>query len=147
MEVLHMQTMSAPQSVIERMCDAINAHNLDTLAGCFAPDYTSEFPAHPDRAFSGTAPMRSNWTQIFAGVPDITATLLRCTVHGETVWAEWEWHGTRVNSVPFAMRGVTIQGVQNGRIVWARLYMEPVHAGGGGNDAAIRTDVVGSSPT
>lgn len=142
-----MQTMSAPQSVIECMRDAINAHDLDTLAACFAPDYASEFPAHPDRAFHGTAPMRRNWTQIFAGAPDIAATLLRCTVDGETVWAEWEWHGTRVNGVPFAMCGVTIQGVQNGRIVWARLYMEPVQAGGAGNDAAIRTGIVGSSPT
>lgn len=142
-----MQMTSAPLSVIERMRDAINAHDLDTLAECFAPDYASEFPAHPDRAFRGTEPMRKNWTQIFAGAPDIAATLLHCTVDGETVWAEWEWRGTRANSVPFAMCGVTIQGVRDDQIVWARLYMEPVQEGGAGNAAAIRAGIVGSRPT
>ena len=141
-----MRTMIAPLSVIARMRDAINTHDLDALAACFAPDYASEFPAHPDRAFRGTDPMRGNWTQIFAGAPDITATLLRCTADGETVWAEWEWRGTRADGAPFAMCGVTIQGVLDDRIVWARLYMEPVQAGGTGNAEAIRAGISGGRP-
>jgi ketosteroid isomerase-like protein len=147
MELTQMQPTTAPLSVIERMCDAINAHDLDVLAGCFAPDYASEFPAHPDRAFRGTESMRRNWTQIFAGAPDITATLMRCTADGETVWAEWEWRGTRADGAPFAMRGVTIQGVRDDRIIWARLYMEPVQEGGAGNVAAIRAGIGESRPT
>jgi ketosteroid isomerase-like protein len=146
MEVSPMQTTSASLSVIERMRDAINAHDLDTLAACFAPDYASEFPAHPDRAFRGTEPMRRNWTQIFAGAPDIVATLLRCAAEGETVWSEWEWNGTRADGMPFAMRGVTIQAVRDDQIIWARLYMEPVQEGGAGNAAAIRAGIVGSKP-
>jgi ketosteroid isomerase-like protein len=138
-----MQTLSAPLAVIGRMRDAINAHDLDSLAACFAPDYASAFPAHPDRAFRGTEAMRRNWTQIFAGAPDIAATLLRCTADGETVWAEWEWRGTRSDGAPFAMAGVTIQGIHDDRIVWARLYMEPVQEGGTGNAAAIRAGIVG----
>jgi ketosteroid isomerase-like protein len=138
-----LQTMSASLSVIERMRDAINMHDLDALAACFAPDYASEFPAHPDRAFRGTDPMRRNWTQIFAGAPDIAATLLRCTADGETIWAEWEWCGTRAGGMPFAMRGVTIQGVRDDRIIWARLYMEPVQEGGTGNAEAIRAGISG----
>ena len=108
-----MQTISAPRSVIERMRDAINAHDLDTLAACFAPDYASAFPAHPDRAFRGIELMRRNWTQIFAGAPDIEATLLRCTADGEVVWAEWERHGTRADGAPFAMAGVTTQDARD----------------------------------
>lgn len=133
-----MQTTTGPLSVIERLRDAIDAHDLDALAACFAPDYASEFPAHPDRAFRGHDQMRKNWTGIFAAVPDLTATLMRCTVDGDVVWAEWEWTGRRVDGARFAMRGVTVQGVERDRIVWVRLYMEPVEEGGAGSDAAVR---------
>jgi ketosteroid isomerase-like protein len=130
-------------SVMERLRDAINAHDLEAMVACFAPDYDSLFPAHPDRAFRGHQQMRANWTQIFGGVPDLHATLVRAAADGETVWAEWEWHGTHRNGAPFAMRGVTVQGVRDSRIAWVRLYMEPVEVGGG-NDAAVRRAVSGS---
>ena len=133
-----MQTATGPRSVIERLGDAINQHDLDALAACFAPDYASEFRAHPDRAFRGHAQMRKNWTQIFGGVPDIAATLLRSAAAGDTAWGEWDWRGTRADGVPFAMRGVTVVGVQDDRITWARMYMEPVEASGAGSDAAIQ---------
>jgi len=131
---------STPVTVIERLGQAINRHDLDALAACFAPDYLSEFPAHPDRTFRGHEQMRKNWAQIFGGVPDLTATLRSCSVAGETVWAEWEWQGTRRDGAPFAMCGVTIQGMSGGRIAWTRLYMEPVE-GGVGSDEAVRRDV------
>lgn len=35
--------------------------------------------------------------------------------------------------------GVTIFGVQNGRVVWGRLYMEPVDVGGAGIDAQMQS--------
>lgn len=133
-----MQTTTDPLSVIERMRDAIDAHDLDALAACFAPDYASEFPAHPNRAFRGHDQMRKNWTRIFAAVPDLQAALVRCTAAGETVWAEWEWTGRQADGSRFAMRGVTVQGVERDRIVWARLYMEPVEESGAGSDAAVR---------
>ncbi|HEX5506425.1 MAG TPA: nuclear transport factor 2 family protein, partial [Thermomicrobiales bacterium] len=85
------QTASGPAALVERLRGAIDGHDLDALAACFAPDYRSEFPAHPDRAFSGHAQMRRNWAQIFAAVPDIAATLVGCAVVGDTAWAEWEW--------------------------------------------------------
>ncbi len=133
-----MQTATGPRSVIERLGDAINQHDLDALAACFAPDYASEFPAHPDRAFRGHAQMRKNWAQIFGGVPDIAATLLRSAAAGDTAWGEWDWRGTRADGAPFAMRGVTVVGVQDDRITWARMYMEPVEVSGAGADAAIQ---------
>ena len=132
-----MQTAIGPLSVIERLGDAINRHDLDALTACFAPDYASEFPAHPDRAFRGHEQMRKNWTQIFGGVPDIAATLLRSAASDDTAWAEWNWRGTRVDGAPFAMRGVTVVGVADDRITWAHMYMEPVETSGAGSDAAI----------
>lgn len=135
-----------PTAAVERLREAINAHDLDALAACFAPDYLSEFPAHPDRAFRGHEQMRRNWGQIFGGVPDLTATLAGCAVAGDTAWAEWDWRGTRRDGAPFAMRGVTVQGVAGGRIAWVRLYMEPVEVAGAGVDIAVRRDASGAAP-
>jgi ketosteroid isomerase-like protein len=138
---------SDPAQVVERLRQAINQHDLDALAACFADDYRSEFPAHPDRAFRGHAQMTKNWTQIFGGVPDLAATLVTCAAAGDTAWAEWDWRGTRRDGAPFVMRGVTVQGVADGRIAWTRLYMEPVEVTGAGSDAAVRGTVAGPDPT
>ena len=64
-------------SVIERICEATNRHDLDALANCFATDYDSAFPTHPDRAFGGREQMRRNWSRIFQAVPNIQSELLR----------------------------------------------------------------------
>jgi ketosteroid isomerase-like protein len=127
----------SPMTAVERLRDATNAHDLEALVACFTAEYTSSFPAHPDRAFQGSEQVRTNWAQIFNGVPDLTTTLLGATVEGDTVWAEWEWTGTRRDGVPFHQRGVTIQGTSGDQVTWARLYMEPVEVGRG-VDAAVR---------
>jgi ketosteroid isomerase-like protein len=141
--VRRMESGSSTTAVLERLREAVNRHDLDALAACFDPDYHSEFPAHPDRTFRGHEQMRKNWTQIFGAVPDIEAVLLRCASEGDTAWAEWEWTGTRSDGAPFAMRGVTVQGVQHDRIAWTRLYMEPVQEGGGGADEGVRQSLAG----
>jgi ketosteroid isomerase-like protein len=132
------RTESGHRDVIEAIRRATNQHDLDALAACFAPDYRSEFPAHPDRAFGGREQMRRNWAQIFAAVPDIRSTVVRSAVEGDTVWAEWEWTGTLVTGEPFLHRGVTIQGVEQGMTGWVRLYMEPVREGGPGIESLGR---------
>lgn len=123
---------------IERLRKAISEHDLDQLVTCFAPDMRSEQPAHPDRNFTGCDQVRRNWTQIFAGVPDLRATLVRSTTSKDTGWAEWEWNGTRRDGVAFAMRGVTIVGVDDGAIAWTRFYMEPLQLDGTDVASAVR---------
>ncbi len=123
--------------MVAELQKAINQHDLDAMMACFAPEYESEFPAHPNRTFRGNEQMHKNWSQIFATVPDIEAVLLHCISDGDTVWAEWEWRGTRIDGTRHLMRGVTVQGVKQDRIAWVRLYMEPVQVGAG-TDAAIR---------
>jgi ketosteroid isomerase-like protein len=140
--VRRMESGSSTTAVLQRLREAINRHDLDALADCFEPDYRSEFPAHPDRAFRGHEQMRKNWSQIFGAVPDIEAALLRSASEGDTVWAEWEWTGTRADGTPFATRGVTVQGVRHDRIAWVRLYMEPVREGGGA-DEGVRQGLAG----
>ena len=113
-------------SCMKRVEQAISSQDLDALAECFDPDYQSEFPAHQGRAFRGRTQMRKNWTQIFADVPDIHATLVRAVADGETVWTEWEWKGTRVDGSPHIARGVTIQTIPEDQITRVWLYMEMV---------------------
>ena len=36
------------------------------------------------------------------------------------------------------MAGVLVGGIQDGRLAWARLYIEPVESGGEGIDAVVR---------
>jgi hypothetical protein len=39
--------------VVDRLAAAMNAHDLDAVAGLIHADYHSEQPAHPGRAFTG----------------------------------------------------------------------------------------------
>jgi ketosteroid isomerase-like protein len=116
----------AVPAILDQLRQAINRHDLDALVACFAPDVSSGFPAHPGRDVRGQAQVRRNWAAIFGAVPDIEAELLGFAAAGETIWAEWAWEGTQGDGVPYAMRGVTVQGLRENRIVWARLFMEPV---------------------
>ena len=53
--------------VMDRLLVAMNADDLDAFVACFAPDYRSEQPAHPNRAFEGSAQVRENWASVFSG--------------------------------------------------------------------------------
>jgi ketosteroid isomerase-like protein len=124
-------------AVVERLLAAINAHDLEAMVALFADDFVNETPAHPQRGFRGSQQVRRNWSQIFAGVPDLRARLPRMVVDGDTVWAEWDLSGTRGDGAAFLMRGVSIFGVPEGRLAWVRFYLEPVEEDSGGHDAHI----------
>ena len=85
---------------------------------------------HPERTFAGREQVRQNWAEVFSGVPDFHAELLRSAQEGDTGWAEWHWHGTRMDGTRLDMRGVTIFGVREDRIAWGRLYLEEVEVAG-----------------
>jgi ketosteroid isomerase-like protein len=134
-----------PRAMVERLTEAVNAHDLEALTSCFALEYRNETPAHPARGFQGRSQVRRNWEQIFAAVPDITAEV-RSIADADTVWSEWEMRGTRPDGSPHLMRGVVIFGVEGSEATWARFYLEPVQEGGGDVDETIRrTVVVGSN--
>jgi ketosteroid isomerase-like protein len=127
-----------PRAVIERIRAALDAHDLDALVECFADDYVLEAPAHPARGFSGATQVRKNQQAALEAVPDLRVIVVRTAADGETAWAEWEWCGTRSDGSPHLMRGVTINGIREGRVAWARLFMEPVEIDGLDVETAIR---------
>jgi ketosteroid isomerase-like protein len=130
--------------VIDRLLAAINAHELEAMVSCFAEDYTNETPVHPPRGFRGQEQVRTNWSQIFAAVPNIQARVMRSSVDGDTLWTEWEIAGDRADGARFLMRGVVIFGVADDTIASARFYLEPVEDTSGDVDAHTRR-VTGTS--
>jgi ketosteroid isomerase-like protein len=144
------QSVDAGLEVVGRLRDAMNEHDLEALVDVFDPDFVSETPAHPQRTFRGADQVRRNWGQIFAAVPDLRAELLDAVVEGDTVWSEWDWHGTRRDGSAHRMRGVTIQRVRDSRAVSVRFYMEPVDEGGPAAAEAVQRIMAGetmSTPT
>ncbi len=125
--------------VMDKMLVALNAHDLDEFVAVFAGDYRSEQPVHPSRAFTSSDQVRENWAGVFSGVPDFRAELvLGVTTDDGVEVGEWRWSGTHVDGAPFEMRGVTVLGVENERVAWGRLYMEPVDRGNVGIDEMVR---------
>jgi len=116
----------------------MNARDIDAFVDCFDEGYESEQPVHPDRAFRGREQVRANWSAIFDGVPDFQAELVAAAGSGEVEWSEWRWRGTQSDGGSLDMAGVIVGGVSGGRLVWARLYVEPVEQGGAGIDGAVR---------
>ena len=112
--------------ILERLAEAQNAHDAPRMASHFAEDYVSHQPAHPGRAFIGSAQVLANWTSVFEGVPDFHAELLASSVDGDTEWGELDWQGRHIDGSAFAMRGVIIVTVRDDLIARATLYMEPV---------------------
>jgi ketosteroid isomerase-like protein len=126
-----------PKDVIERVHYAMNQHDLEAVLACLDPDYRSEQPAHPNRGFGGREQVEKNWAAMFGGMPDFHAELLATAVEGETAWTEWRWTGTRSDGTGLDVRGVTLFGTEDGRIVSGRLYMEEVEEAGADIDATV----------
>jgi len=135
--------LDSPAALVERIRAAIDRHDLDALVGCFGRDYLNETPVHPARTFRGRDQVRRNWARILDGVPDIHATVTRCTVDADTAWSEWEMIGTRADGSAFAMRGVAIFGVADGMASWCRFYLEPVDEAGEDINTATEAVVSG----
>jgi uncharacterized protein (TIGR02246 family) len=129
---------STGEQVVARLQEAMNAHDLEAFVACFAEDYDSVQPAHPDRAFRGREQVRANWSEVFTAVPDFRAEVVRVTAAGDTAWSEWRWEGTQTDGGRLDMAGVIVFGMRDDRVAWARLYVEPVEQQGAGIEAAVR---------
>jgi len=124
-QVSDTHTPLSPKVIFERMIQDVNRHDLEALVAWFAPDYRSEQPFHPERNFTGPEGVRNNWSFFFATIPDIQVEILNAVEEGDTIWAELHYHGIRTDGKQFEIRGVLLQGVQDNKIIWARLYIEP----------------------
>ncbi|QEC50803.1 nuclear transport factor 2 family protein [Baekduia soli] len=129
------------EDLVRRLHAAMNAHDLGAFVACFAEDYDSAQPVHPERAFRGSAQVRANWSAIFADVPDFRAELVAADVAGDTAWTEWRWPGTRADGGRMDVAGVMVLRVRDDRIASARLYLEPVDDAGEAGGATLVEDI------
>jgi SnoaL-like protein len=136
-------------AALDRLHRAINSHDPAAVAACFDTDYRNETPVHPSRGFTGRAQVHENWSHILAAVPGLSAVLVRwgssAPADPSTLWAEWDWSGTRRDGLDMHLRGVTVLGTGPVGIEWTRFYMEEVDA----ESVAVATAVertVGSAP-
>lgn len=120
---------ASPRTVIERIVEAQNDHDLEGMLEWFAPDYQTQTPVHPERDFTGTDQVRETWETVFRTTPDFEATLLNLVEDGPTVWAELQYSGTQVDGTPVDKRGVAIFGVEDGKLARGRVYLEQREVG------------------
>ena len=125
------------ETLLFKLKDALNAHDIEAFVACFDEKYYSEQPVHPDRRFQGREQVRTNWASNFDEMPDFSGQLIKHAINHDSIWTEWEWQGTRRDNSKLLMRGVMIIGVQEGKITWGRLYVEPVELNGKGIEAAV----------
>jgi ketosteroid isomerase-like protein len=114
--------------ILARMETAMNEHDLDALVDCFAEDYRSELPHHPQLSFVGRERVRANWGGLFELVPDLTATVLQSVVDGDQVWSEWEISGKTRDGGDYLACGVAILRVHDGSFAFSRFYLDKVDA-------------------
>jgi ketosteroid isomerase-like protein len=143
--------LSSASTVVDRLMAATNAHDVDALVACFAPDYVLTDPAHPARGFTGAEQVRRNWTAIFAGVPDLRCTVLaRAESAGDAgvtnVWVEMAMTGMRRDGAPHELAGVMVFGVRDDAIVTGRFFLQQVDHAGGDADAAVRSTLAAQVP-
>jgi ketosteroid isomerase-like protein len=120
------EQIQSPKQVFERMIQATNRYDLEAMVSCFAPDFRSEQPFHPERDFTGQAGVRKNWSFFFTTIPDIQIEILNEVAEEDSVWAELHYHGVQTDGKKFMVRGVALSHIQADQIIWARLYIEEV---------------------
>lgn len=124
---------------IARLAEAMNNHDPHGMAAQMAEDYFSEQPVHPNRTFTGNTQVAINWTQMFAGVPDMVCTVVAEDTVGSRSWSEWRWDGHHTDGSEFAVRGVVVAGLRDdGLIQWMRIYVEPVEQHSAAIEEAVR---------
>jgi ketosteroid isomerase-like protein len=125
----------------QRLVHALQTRDVEALLELVADEYSSEQPVHPARQFEGAAQVRKNWSTMFSEIPDFRAELLRSTVAQNVAWSEWHWTGTARSGQRLDEMGVALFGFRDGKIVWGRLYMEPVEHESGTVDAQMEDRV------
>jgi ketosteroid isomerase-like protein len=123
-------TRSRTDQFLTAFTTAVNSHDPDEVAACFAENCEFILPVHPARGFIGRAQARENWTKVFAAVPDLNLALVDAAHDGARCWAEWEYAGTRTDGERHWMRGVTIIDVnESGLLRSARFFVDYVDTG------------------
>lgn len=120
-----------PRDVVVHWIEAINNHDVERVAACFAVDYEDEAPARRGEFVRGRDQVRANFERLFADMPDIHAELRASVDQGEGVWVEWAMAGNRPDGTRMEFVGVNRFWVTDGLLKRGRIYTELVRDAGG----------------
>lgn len=123
--------MDTPKQLLERWIGAFNAHDVNTLIGCYAADAVNhQIPA--GEPAQGQERIKDDFVQLFRGFPDIYARSENVMIDGD--WAAWEWTGGGTfegeflghppNGKSYTLRGCGFFRIVSGRIKEQRGYWD-----------------------
>jgi ketosteroid isomerase-like protein len=115
--------------ILEQMRAALDAHDLEAFLGFFRDDYVGERPRHPGAKISSRTDVRTNWAEVISDVPDLRVEVPAAVQDGDRIWSEWRAYGTARSGAMLELRGVIIFGIEDDKVAWSRMYMEPVEQG------------------
>ena len=107
-------------TVLERMLDAFNAHDLDAIMSLFAEDCVFESPRGTEpwgRRFEGRDAVREGLGARFTTIPDVHYGDGSHFVAGDRGVSEWTLTGTTTDGVRVNVRGCDIWTFRDDRIV------------------------------
>ena len=112
------------QAFAQRFISAMNAHDTDAVAACYAQDAVIRYPARPAQSVEEYA---KGERDMLAAVPDyrIAATSVIESSDGTTVVLELEMHGTQREDLggrAFTVTGAYIFRLADGKVVEERAY-------------------------
>jgi ketosteroid isomerase-like protein len=123
------ETNQVTVATLERVLDAFNAHDLDTIMSFFADDCVFEMPRGPapsGRRFEGRAQVREGLASRFAGIPDVHYGDARHWVAGDRGCSEWLLTGTSTAGDKIEVRGCDLFEFRDGKIVRKDSYWKIV---------------------
>jgi taurine dehydrogenase small subunit len=107
-------------TVLERMLDAFNAHDLDAIMSLFADDCVFEAPLGTEpwgRRFEGRDAVREGLGARFTTIPDVHYDDGSNFVAGDRGVSEWTLTGTTTDGVSVNVRGCDIWTFRGDEVV------------------------------
>jgi ketosteroid isomerase-like protein len=119
-------------ALLEDICDAFNAHELDRIMSFFAKDCILQMPRGPDsygRRYEGKAAVREGLAARFTGLPDVHyghATHYAC---GDTGISKWTITGTTSFGERIEALGCDFYTFRKGLVIAKDSYWKRVDPG------------------
>src|SRR5918999_4965077 len=88
--------MGEARQVMDRLADALQSHDADAIAACFAEDGEIVDPFGTTR---GRQEIAEYWRKNFEAFPDLRLTVERTYESGDTAIDEWTFTGTQTGPI------------------------------------------------
>ena len=123
--------MANVRELLEELCDAFNAHDLDRIMRLFADDCVLEMPRGDKpwgARFEGKATVRAALATRFDGLPDVHYGQGTHFVDEEAGvgMSKWTLTGTPKTGKPIEVRGCDFYTFKNGKVVRKDSYWKIV---------------------